>query len=542
MLNKIFELPTQIRNWIEPNLHICLSSRQPTIWLIALIVGLAVSLVAIMFREGIGYVQYLWLQDISENVVTAAQNKPWYVILLAPTIGGLVVGQFLVRLLPMRRTEAVADVIEAGAPGARKMDIRTAFLSAITTVISLGSGASAGREGPIVHLGAAISSYAAEKLKLADGSRTTLLACGVAAAVSASFNAPIAGVLFAHEVILGHYAKRAFVPIVIASVAGTLLSRAWFGDVAAFIIPEYQITSLWEFPAFALLGVICAIVSIAFQFSLIGTNNIARAIKVPLWFKPVLGGFMVGAIAIVFPEILGVGYEATDQALHNQLALYLLLSLLVAKIIATAITLGFGFGGGVFSPALYIGAMVGGAFGLIAAQFFPDMASSQGLYSILGMGAVAAAILGAPISTTIIIFELTGGYALTIALLLVVSVSTGINQAIHGRSYFQWQLELRGLFIQRGPHRQLMNSIKVMDFMKPLDTPGSKAAHEELAPHALKSSHNLERALRNFDISGHQTLPVIDEADPDKIIAWASRVDALSQFNNALVAISEEEH
>ncbi|MBL4891376.1 MAG: chloride channel protein [Rhizobiaceae bacterium] len=542
MLDTITQLPTLLLKWIEPNIRVFMASRQPFIWFIALLVGLSVSLAAILFREGIGYVQYIWLQDASEHVASAARKHPWYVILLAPAFGGLIVGFFITKLLPQRRTQSVADVIEARIHGGQKINTKAAFLSAVTTIISLGFGASAGREGPMVHLGAAISASLARRCKLPKESHTTLLACGVAAAVSASFNAPIAGVLFAHEVILGHSSKRSTVPIVISSVSGTLLSRAWFGDVAAFEIPDYQITSLWEFPAFALLGVICALVAIGFQFSLVGANYVANSIKLPLWTKPVMGGLIVGAIAIYFPEVLGAGYEATDLALHNQMTLYLLIGLLFAKTIATSITLGFSLGGGVFSPALYVGAMTGGAFGLIAAQFFPEMASSQGLYAILGMGAVAAAMLGAPISTTIIIFELTGGYDLTIALLLAVSMATGINQALHGRSFFQWQLEMRGLFVQRGPHHQISHSTKVMDFMEPLDEHENIADHEELAPHTLKSSENLEQALRKFNASGHKNLPVVDATNPDIIIAWASQLEALSYFNKALVNASEEEH
>ena len=288
----------------------------------------------------------------------------------------------------------------------------------------------------MVHLGAALSSALARKFALPAWGKRTLLGCGVAAAVSASFNAPIAGVLFAHEVILGHYAMRAFVPIVISSVSATILSRLCFGDVVAFTIPDYQITSFWEFPAFALLGLVCALVAVLFQFALIGADYVARNITIPLYLRPAIGGVFIGAIALVFPQVLGVGYDATDQALKSQLPLELLLGLLIAKTAATAITLASRFGGGIFSPSLYLGAMAGGAFGIIAAGVFPEMASSEGLYSILGMGAVAAAVLGAPISTTVMVFELTGGYALSIGLLLTVSISNGIAQAIHGHSYF----------------------------------------------------------------------------------------------------------
>ncbi|MCP4185217.1 MAG: chloride channel protein [Hyphomicrobiales bacterium] len=540
MLDIIKRLPMMIVKWIEPNLRQYWNTKQPQSWLLALIIGLSVSVAAIIFRVMIGYVQILWLDDKSENVASAASSQPWYIILFAPVIGGAVVGFCLVFLLPLRRTMGVADVIEARAYGGRSIDIKAAIYSAFATIISLGSGASAGREGPMVHFGAAISTALSNIFKMPKWSNRTLLACGVASAVSASFNAPMAGVLFAHEVILGHYSMRAFVPIVISSVSGTIFSRLYFGSAAAFNIPEYQITSLWEFPAFVLLGLICALVAVLFQFSVISTEYIARNIKIPLWSRPIIGGAMVGMIGVFLPEILGVGYEATDKALTSKLPLLLMFVLIITKTIATSITLASRFGGGVFSPALYLGAMTGGTFGLIAASISPQLASSEGLYALLGMGAVAAAVLGAPISTTMIVFELTGGYGLTIALLLVVSLSNGISNAIHGKSIFQWQLEMRGLFLHDGPHRHMMKTRKVMDFMIPLKD-GEEGVLQENQTH-LRPTDTLEFALQVFDSGAGRKLPVVDETDGKTLIGWAGKVDALGYCNAALVESIDEAH
>ena len=522
------------------------NDRQLSVWLVAVVIGFAASLAAIIFRELIGAVQLLWLGDRSEHVVSAAAGLPWYVIAAAPVIGGIIVGWGLVTLLPQRRTGGVPDVIEARAIEGRDLELKSACWSAGITAVSLGSGASAGREGPMVHLSAAIATWLVNRFELPAWAKKTLLASGVAAAVSASFNAPIAGVLFAHEIVLGHYARRSFVPIVISAVGGTLLSRLWFGNVAAFEIPNYQITSFAEFPAFAILGLVCALVSVIFQFALVGTDYVARNIDIPLFWRPAVGGVMIGAIALAYPEVLGVGYEATDMALKNQLGLGLLLALLVAKTAATAITLASRFGGGVFSPALYLGAMTGGAFGLIASSIFPELASSEGLYAILGMGAVAAAVLGAPFSTTMIVFELTGGYALTIALLLAVSISTGINQAIHGHSFFEWQLEMRGLFLRDGPHKYVMRSTRVAEFLTEIsedegpvelakDDNGNVEAH-------LSANDSLETALRAFDDGGYPSLPVVENRRTSKVIGHVSQTRALAYFNKALVESSEEEH
>lgn len=531
------------KSWIEPNWRIYLSTQQPKLWVLAIIIGLVVSCAAIVFRLGIGAVQWIWLGTMSESIATAAASQPFWIIIAAPTVGGLVVGLFLEYIHPIKRAEGVADVIEARAHSGRGLRFWQGLDSAAVTIISLGSGASAGREGPIVHLGASLAKIVCEIFSLQPSSKRTLLACGVASAVSASFNAPIAGVLFAHEVILGHYALTAFVPIVLASAMGTLLSRLYFGDIAAFDIPAYQITSYWEMPAFALLGLTCAIVAVLFQFALMGTDWVARHIKIPLFTRPVIGGFMIGCIALVFPEILGVGYEATDKALHQQLSITMLFSLIIAKTAATAITLASRFGGGIFSPSLYIGAMTGGFFGLIAAQVFPEMASSHGLYSILGMGAVAAAVLGAPVSTTMIVFELTGGYALSIALLLTVSIATGITLALHGRSYFHWQLEMRGVFLQEGSHKFLVKQVKVAQFYQPVK---ESASGKERVLHGgvptVRLMDTLEVALKKFDAAGGNPLAVIDPDDPAQLIGWAHQVDALRYFNDMLIDTHVEEH
>lgn len=543
MRRAAFRLFSIIHDSFQPHLAYFISSRQPLVWAVALLVGAGVAIAAILFRLGIGLVQLPWLGTMSEAVASAAEAAPWPVVLLTPAAAGLIVGLILQLFMPGGRPLAIADVIEARVLGGRKLGFREGMWSAVLTVISLGGGASAGREGPVVHLGATLSEGLCRTLRLTGTPERTLIACGVASAISASFNAPIAGVLFAHEVILGHYALSAFVPIVISSVTGGILSRLWFGDVAAFTIPPYQITSYWEVPAFALLGMTCAAVAVVFQFALVVADYVARGVTMPLWLRPVAGGLAVGAIGVFFPDILGVGYETTDKALQGSVSLTMMLALLLAKTAATAITLASRFGGGIFSPALYLGAMAGGAFGLIAASAFPEFASSQGLYAILGMGAVAAAVLGAPISTTVIVFELTGGYALTLALLFTVSISVGIAFALHGRSFFHWQLETRGLFVAEGPHRYLFKSVRVRDFLEPLPQTAEPEGFDPAGggPY-LRPADTLETALRTFDASGETTVPVVDPDDSTRIIGHASQVRALRYFNKSLIDLSVEEH
>ncbi|WP_150525468.1 chloride channel protein [Roseibium sediminis] len=543
IVDNIHRLPAILFSWIAPNMRLFLGYRLPEVWVLAVLIGALVAIAAIVFRMLIALYQLSWLGTASERTIEAALAQPWWVIIAAPTFGGLIVGWLLQTYQPKQRAGGVADVIEARALGGRGLPVREGLMSALVTTVSLGFGASAGREGPVVHLGATIGTALCQLFSLPDSARRILLACGVASAVSASFNAPIAGVLFAHEVILGHYAMSAFVPIVLASTIGTVVSRLWFGEAAAFVIPDYEITSYLEIPAFALLGLTCAAVAIIFQFSLIGTDYVARNISMPLWLRPVIGGLAIGSIGVFFPQVLGVGYEATDQALKHELTITVMLSLLVAKTAATSITLASRFGGGIFSPCLYLGAMTGGAFGLIAASVYPEMASSHGLYAILGMGAVAAAVLGAPVSTTVIVFELTGGYELSIALLICVSIATGLNQAIHGKSFFHWQLGMRGVCLHEGAHAFLGTSVKVRQFM---DAPPEDETDRVFDPGSgapyLHVTDSLESALKSFDNSGASSLPVVDKGDATRIVGIARHVRALNHFNKALIQATEEEH
>lgn len=531
-----------VYRWVRPHVDAYLAMQQPKVWALAIIAGLAGAIVAIGFRTAIGLLQSLWLSTTSERFLETLAGLPWWMVVAGPAFGGLLVGTILHFWRPSARPGGVADVIEARAHEAQNLNLKDATIGVSISAITLGFGGSAGREGPVVYYAAAVSKALFKFFALPLSARRTMLGCGVAAAIAASFNAPIAGVLFAHEVILGHFAMSAFVPLVISAVVAAVISRAWFGEAPAFIVPDYSITSYWEIPAFALLGVTCAVVAILFQASLIGTDWMARHVKMPIFFRPIIGGTLVGIIALAFPQVLGVGYEATDAALTGNLDITLMLALIVAKTIATAITLGSRMGGGIFSPALYLGAMTGGAFGIIAAAVFPEMASSDALYAIIGMGAVAAAVLGAPISTAVMIFELTGGFAFSIALLFAVSISTGLTQVAMGRSFFYWQLYTRGIMLEEGPHKNLAQHIRVRDIMTPFtedeEIPDFNIAE---AKAWLRASDNLEAALRAFDASGETRLMVV-QGKNNEPVGWAQHVKALANFNKALVEQSREEH
>jgi chloride channel protein, CIC family len=433
--------------------------------LLAVIVGAAVGGGAILFRELIDFVQSLFLGGGSEQVTILAAGLPWWQLLFVPAGGGILIGLFIHFVMPERRPHGVADVIEAVYRRDGRMPVVAGPGAALASAGSIGVGASVGREGPVVHLGAFFGAYLAEKLHFNRLMTLTLLGCGVASGIAASFNAPLAGVIFALEVVIGHYALSAFAPIVVAGVTGTIVSRLYFGDFPAFIVPPHAYASFLEFPIFALLGVFAALVAISFIRGTSAITALGEKSGLPGWLRPGVAGLLVGSIALFLPQILGVGYEATDAALKGLYPLWLLLALLIFKLIATMACIGLGFGGGVFSPSLFLGAMLGGVFGLITADIFPGLEIVAGSHSLVGMGAVAAAVLGAPISTILIIFELTGNYPLTVATMVAVGVSTIITQRVQAGSFFLCQLKARGIDPTGGREDQLLGQIKVCQVM-----------------------------------------------------------------------------
>lgn len=426
--------------------------------ILAVVVGAAAAYAAILFRWLISLIQWIAFDEHTEMLWSAASSLEWWHVLLAPTVGGLVVGIMVRWGTANRRPQAVADVIEAAQLRGGRMSLLEGLRATVISATSIGAGASVGREGPAVLLGASIASAFGKWLKMSPGLLLTMVGCGVGSAIAASFNAPIAGALFALEVVIGHYRLRAFAPVVIASVTGTVISRAVYGDFPAFIKPTYVIASFWELPAFAILGVVSAIAAMILMTLVIHGARQANRIPGPVWLRPAYAGLLVGTIAIFFPQVLGVGYEATDTALKGGFGLWLLAALAVAKIVATAISLAGGFGGGIFSPSLVIGALVGGAYGIVATGIFPELSSGKEAYTLVGMGACAAAVLGAPISTILIVFELTGDYAITIAVMVAVVIATLVTQTFVGKSFFTWQLAERGIDPTLDPETRLMRS------------------------------------------------------------------------------------
>ncbi|SFA80099.1 chloride channel protein, CIC family [Poseidonocella pacifica] len=528
---------------------------QVGVWILALIIGTAAGFAALIFRRGID-----WLQTTvygTEDVLqlhSFAATLEWYWILVIPMLGGTAVGIVLYLWTPDGRVRSVADVIEGAALREGRVERKAGVASAVASWITLSTGGSSGREGPVVHLAAMISSWIADLFK-ADAIRgRDLLGCAVAAAVSASFNAPIAGALFALEVVLRHFALHALAPIVVASAAGTVINRLAFGDVTEFVLPGTTALEFYvELPAFLILGLVCGVVAAVMMRSIFWADDVESQLQkrlgLPDWVRPALAGALLGAIAIFFPHIIGVGYETTSSALTGQLPLREALIFAIVKVVAVAITIGGRMGGGVFSPSLMVGALTGLTFGLIATGLFPDVSGGHTLYALAGMGAVAAAVLGAPISTTLIVFELTGDWQTGLAVMLSVSISTSVSAQLVTRSFFLTQLARKRVHLAAGPQAYLLGMFRVAAVMRKLE---AGSAEEERCWELVRKgvyidgNATLDTALKQFEEAGVSVLPVVPLTDgddaPPELLGALFHVDSLKVYNRALAAAAAEEH
>jgi CIC family chloride channel protein len=518
----------------------------PGFWLVAVLTGLAAGYAAIGFRLAIFAIQEALYGADDYAIHSAASDLNPLLVIVIPILGGLAVGWVLTRFGAEGRALGVADVIEAAALRDGRVNERQGLASAAAALITLSTGGSSGREGPVVHLSAVIAARVSRVLDLHGVTARNLLGCAAAAAVSASFNAPLAGALFALEVVLRHYAVHALGPIVLASAAGAVVSRVHMGDVTEFMLPPPTPSFFYELPAFALLGLLSGFVAIAMMRSIFfaeGFGDRLRArLAVPPMLRPACAGAALGVTAVAFPHVIGVGYETTSRALTGSLDFWTCVVFAVVKAAAVAVTFAGRMGGGIFSPSLMLGALTGGAFGAVAVAIAPVQAGSEGLYAIAGMGAAASAVLGAPISTTLIVFEMTGDYQAALAVMVASSLSAVVAHRFVQKSFFLTQLARAGVLLAGGPRGWLPRTLPVERLMRPLDPAEAEAAAAMVAEgRYLRRSETLAAALPLFEKLNCAFLPVVT-GDPPQPAGALTHVDALKAINRALEAAHQEEH
>ena len=463
---------------------------------LGMLVGLLGGFGAVGFRYLIGFFQTL-IYGSGEDLATVVPSLPWWQVILGPAIGGAVVGPLVYFLAREAKGHGVPEVMNAVAREGGVIRKRVVIVKTLASALCIGSGGSVGREGPIVQIGSALASSLGQILKVSPNEMRVLVACGAAAGIAATFNAPIAGAIFALEIILADFALPTFTPIILASVIATVVSRACLGDFPAFQVPPYQLESAWEIGFYCILGLLAGLVAVSFIVTLYKFEDLWDNWKIPDYIKASLGGIIIGTIGLQFPQIMAVGYDSIGKALLNQEVWTILVLLVPLKILATSITIGSGGSGGIFAPSLFMGAMLGGAFGSAVHALFPNVTATPGAYAIVGMGAVVAGSTHAPIQAFLIIFELTQDYRIIPPLMICCVIATFVSRGLKRESIYTLKLLRRGIDIEAGRDVNVLKRLQVKDFMT-------------WHPETIRESTPLRDLIQILPYSQHTSFPVVD--------------------------------
>ncbi len=437
------------------------ASYWPSMVILGAIVGVVGGLGAVVFHYLILGFKYVFFGATSTaTFLDAVRALPWYYRLIAPAIGGLIVGPLVTYLVREARGHGVPEVMEAVALRGGAIRFRVAPLKAVISAICIGSGGSAGREGPIVQIGATFGSGMATYLKLTPDKVETLLGAGAAAGIAGTFNAPLAGVIFSLEVLVRKVHLHSFSPIVVAAVVGTAVANTLFDRTdAIFDIPVHQLVSYWELLLYVGLGVVGAGIAMLYFNSLYFVEHLFEKMPMPEASRAALGGLLLGVLALVIPQIHSTGYPVMEGALHSRFPLYLVAALMGGKILATVLTLGSGGSGGIFAPSLFIGAMMGSAYGLVMHWLLPGITADASSYAMVGMGTVFAGATHAPLTSIIILFEMTRDPKVLLPMMLACIVSAAITARLQKGNIYTLKLLNRGLDVDAVLDERLMEEL-----------------------------------------------------------------------------------
>lgn len=511
---------------------------QRALILLALATGVGAALGAIAFRYLIEGFTRLFSGHADYSLAGHAANPhvPWlgiWFVVLAPVIGGLLYGPLVARFAPEARGHGVPEVMLAVSEQGGRIRPQVPAVKALASALCIGSGGSVGREGPIVQIGSALGSLVGQRANVSPQRLRLLVACGAAGGISATFNAPIAGVFFALEVILRDFETEAFGMVVLSSVTASAIARAVFGSEPFLQLPAFTLASPLELLFYALLGIAAGVVGIAFVRVLYGTEDLAdRLWHGPAWARPAVGGVLLGLLLLALPQLYGVGYPVLQHAVEGRYVVGFLLLLLVAKLCATSLTIAIGGSGGVFAPSLFMGAMLGAGFGGALHGLLPGLTAPAGAYALVGMGAVFAGAARAPITAVLIIFELTGDYAIILPLMLAIVLASAVGGALSRETIYTLKLRRRGIEIQRPRVVSVMQTVRVADAMErvpPVLAADAEALVRSEAS-ALRADASLEEAVRALAASDEPALPVL-AADGATLVGWLTHRDLLRAYH-----------
>ncbi len=515
--------------------------------------------------------------------LSSATGIPSWRLALMPIVGGLLVGT-IATLLRRWRPREVIDAIEANALFGGRMSVGDSIGLVGVTILSGGFGASVGLEAAYTQMGSALASRLARRLGLRRDDVRMLVGCGAAGAIGAAFNAPLAGAFYAFELIIGSYTLQALAPVGLAALTGVLVVRAVLGSEPIFVVWHPVTLSAPDYAAFFGLGIASALLGIVVMKGVTSTEALFRSQAVPRWVRPAAGGVLLGLTALAFPEVLGSGHGGIIHLLHSGFPLGFLGGLLVARIIGSAVSIGAGFRGGMFSASLFIGALFGSVVGLGLTQLDPHLAVDPVVYALVGMGSVAAAIVGAPVAMIMLVLETTGDFSVTIGVMIGVVTAAFVTRYWFGYSFATWRFHLRGMQIRSPEDVGWIDELLIGPMMRrdppviaanlsldelrrrfpagstrlvfvvdeggrlsgiidPVEAsaPGNSGADRtvtsllsaEPAPFLLPGD-NLRTALDRFSHAAQEMLPVLDGAEPRRIIGYLSEAYALRRYATEL--------
>lgn len=454
---------------------------------LALLVGLT---------TGMGVWLFKWLIELVRGFSSSLVHG-WMVI-LPPVIGGAIVGLVAHYLIGDEKLHGTAGIMQSVALTGGRLRYQKAPVKTVTAILSIGLGASVGPEDPSVQIGANLGSMFGQVFRMSDERIRTLVAAGAASAIAAAFNAPIAGVFFALEIVLGEISGNALGMILVAAVTSAVFTQAVSGSSPAFQVPTYAFNSIWELPLYLALGLLAGPISALYVRLLYRMQDLFGSWNAPRPLKTASAGLVIGLVGIFLPQALGVGYETIGEVLNkNDLGLWLLIALLIAKLILTPVSIGGGFLGGVFAPSLFVGATLGGAFGMLMADLFPSLGVSPAAFALVGMAAVLAGAVHAPLTAVLLLFEMTNDYRIILPLMFAVAISLVLSQRIQRDSVYAMGLARHGIRLDRGRDVEVMSAITVGEAMQP-------------GTESLPESMSLTEAAETLSKTRHHGLPVVD--------------------------------
>ena len=430
------------------------------------VVGLLVGFTSVATAHVISFLQnQFWGSGL--NLLSAAKDNPWFLRVIIPLVGGLLVGAIGWLFRVQTRGGGITTIIQAVALKGGVISLRQTAPRDWAAIVTIATGGSLGREGAMALLASAIGSRMGRQFRLSTQQLRVLVCASAAAALAAVYNAPIGGSLFALEILMGNFALDVLGPVVVVSIISTLVFRSCMGNLPRFEVPHYEFVSSWELLFYLVLGLLAGLISLVFVRVLFGSQDLFEKLPLPRWLKPAIGMTVVGGIGVFWPQVFGNGFEAVNVILREDIdtPLKVLSILLVMKVVASALTFGSGGAGGLFTPSLMVGALLGGVFGYGVHAAFPHISADYGAYAIVGMGGVLAGMTHAPLTAIMMVFEQTNSYQVVLPLMFVCVVSHFTVRALKAGSLEQESLRRRGVTLPRGPEGSVMQTLRVADIM-----------------------------------------------------------------------------